>query len=415
MSWISSQLMLSPYAKISLLSANGKAKISHMVNGKTFEVGQAVVEILQTLQVPHSYEQLEAAFTAYKSDLKNILSFLLVRDIISEKENQQEQVIGITPVQERLFNLENFNPADPAFKVPFVGVPFGRGNPKSVNTAKFPFHIRRITHQLALNFTNAKNKPFNFDCLDSNLDFTNLRSLLNRDALRDYGNVFIDVNESSQFIYDKLHTLAATLFKANRTPFFIGGDHSISYPLIKAAAEKYDNLHVIHFDAHTDTYTSPYTYIEHPGKVHHHGNFVSKCLENTSVTRFYQFGIRGVCNLLQQAVPAQTIYWASQLKKLLAEDGTIDLPDNVPYYITFDIDVLDPAIAPGTATPVPGGLSMEEIKKLFQLLLPNKKIVGFDIVEASPEYDKANMTAELAVEVILCLLNYLPIEDSPGH
>src|SRR5438552_1619988 len=123
MSWTNNQFILSPYAKIRLLPTDGKAKIYNLVNGKTFEVGKAVVEILEALKVPQHYEQLEAKFIAYRSELSNILSFLALRGIISESDKQQEPVIGVTPVQERLFNLENFNPEATGFSIPFVGVP----------------------------------------------------------------------------------------------------------------------------------------------------------------------------------------------------------------------------------------------------------------------------------------------------
>jgi agmatinase len=93
------------------------------------------------------------------------------------------------------------------------------------------------------------------------------------------------------------------------------------------------------------------------------------------------------------------------LKALIAEGRELPLPDDVPWYVTFDIDVMDPAFAPGTATPVPRGFTPEEIQKLFQLTLRNKHIVGFDLVEATQEHDRFNVTTEYAIEIILSLLS----------
>ena len=87
------------------------------------------------------------------------------------------------------------------------------------------------------------------------------------------------------------------------------------------------------------------------------------------------------------------------------------MPTDVPYYVTFDIDVLDPSVAPGTATPVPGGFNFEEIKQLFSVVLQNKNIVGLDLVETNPDYDKENLTMQTAIQTILYLLNLINIKN----
>ena len=370
------QLVLSPFTQIKHLEDTAKAKVWNLINGKVFEVGAAIIEILLFLKQPRSYRELKEKFVCYDEQLYQVLNFLQQKSLISENEKQEDQLIAVRPVQNKLFNLETFDPTDKKFRIPFVGVPFGRGNPKSIESAKFPIHLRDLTHQFCLNLSRAGSRPFNFECLDAKINFTPLKALIEQKILKDYGDIVVDMNESSDFVYNKIYTIARRLFGHQRKPFFIGGDHSISYPIIKAAAEEYQNLHVIHFDAHTDTYTSPYSQLDHQGKIHHHGNFVSKCFENTSISHIYQFGIRGVSNIFQEEGEKQSIYWCSGLKHLLAEGGSLDLPSGVPYYVTFDIDVLDPGIAPATATPVPGGFSLEEIKVLFDRVLTGKNIVG---------------------------------------
>jgi agmatinase len=408
---LTGKLFVSPFVRI--VNERNRTKVCNTVNGKTFEAGPEIIKVLKVLKFPLYYQELLNAFDEYRQSLPWMTKFLLAEGIIMEKGREEIAMAGITPVYEKIFNLPNYSPRTPGFKVPFVGIPFGRGNPRSIATGKFPWHVRELTHKLHLNFHPGGADGLHFESIDTTLDFDALRALIKDGALTDCGNIFMDMNESSNFIYDKIYAIAKTFFKADTVPFFIGGDHSISYPLIKAAAEKYDRLHILHFDAHTDTYTLPSDGIDHDGKTHHHGNFIYKCLEDTAIAGVHQLGIRGVSNLQQQEeLPRQHIYWCSHLKKLIAEGGELPLPDDVPWYVTFDIDVLDPAFAPGTATPVPRGFTPEEIQKLLRLTLRNKHIVGFDLVEASQEHDERNITTEYAIEIILSLLSCINKEKN---
>lgn len=403
-------IFVSPFIQIT--KERNKSRVCNTISGKTFEVGSEIINILIALKHPRRYEELVHIIGDYQKSLPGIVEFLLGEGILIERGKESKALTGVTPVYERLFNFPHYNPKVPGLKIPFVGVPFGKGNPRSIATGKFPWYLRTLTHQLHLNLHQKIADGLRFESISTFLDDESLRGLISKGALTDFGNIFIDMNEDSSFVYEKIYTIAKSLFKNDTIPFFIGGDHSISYPLIKAASEKYQDLHVIHFDAHTDTYTLPHDRLEYNGKVHHHGNFAYRCLQDTQVKEIYQFGIRGVSNLQQEELPRQRIYWCSQLKELIRNGGKIDLPNDVPYYVTFDIDVMDPAFAPGTATPVTRGFTPEEIQKLFHLTLANKHIVGFDIVEASQEHDKANLTTELAIEIILSLISFIGSDRS---
>ena len=222
----------------------------------------------------------------------------------------------------------------------------------------------------------------------------------------DAGNIYVHHYESRKNIYEKIELISNEFFQNKDIPFFIGGDHSITYPIIKSACKNYQNVNILHFDAHTDTYNSLYNNILDNNQLHHHGNFVNKVLELENVEKYYQFGVRGIINSTELENKKIIPYWAHTLKESIKQ---IELSEDENYYITFDIDVLDPSFAPGTATPVPMGLSVFDIHNLFDHLLKNKKIIGIDFVEVNPSKDINSTTLNLAIELIFKLLSFIKL------
>lgn len=184
---------------------------------------------------------------------------------------------------------------------------------------------------------------------------------------------------------------AKQLFADNKIPIFIGGEHLISYPIVKEAVKKHTELVILHFDAHADLRD---TYM---GEKLSHATVLRRISEKVKDKHIYQFGIRsGIeeefsfakkhCNLnpIEVKTPFIKVLWELQ---------------NRPIYVTLDIDVIDPAYAPGTGTPEPGGCSSKEI---LDVLLHFKKlnIVGIDLVEVSPTYDLSDRTSLLAAKIL---------------
>ena len=180
-------------------------------------------------------------------------------------------------------------------------------------------------------------------------------------------------------------------------PIFLGGDHSISAPIIQACKEVYEDLVVIHFDAHTDL--APWNYLEN----HHHGNVMSRVLQENPGIEIYQFGIRGFagaslnksqCHQVgQREINAYQLHRVSQL-----------VPKGQICYISLDVDVLDPSFAPGTGTPVPMGMSPPVLLSLLESIAVRNNIVGIDIVELCPALDRNDMTSNLVLHILMCFL-----------
>jgi len=399
---ISPLLLKSPYLDVTVSNQTGKATIFNMISGKSYEVSPAIVSILNFFRQPATIEALFGDMAIEPDQLELAVTYLQRNGLLIDPsaEGWERFTADVMAVKNRLFGVDAYH--DRA-EVVIVGVPFGKGNGKSMGGAKFPFHIREFGQN-----NNLLLKGADFLLFDE-LTATRLQPLFRDSRLVDYGNLFINANESTAFVYAKIRQMASRLFQADKTPAFIGGDHSISFPLIQAAAERYPNLHIIHFDAHTDTYGSRYDSINHWGKVHHYGNFMTKCLELDNVGEVYQFGIRGFANAGSRPQAKQHIYWCHQVSEQLRQGKRFELPDNVPYYVTFDVDVLDPTVLPGTATPIAGGFSLDEVKQLFSQLLPGRQIVGFDLVEANPDFDSTDLTTQIALEIFLRLMSYLTI------
>jgi len=212
----------------------------------------------------------------------------------------------------------------------------------------------------------------------------------------------IDLNKT----YEQIEAFAGDLHKRGKKTLSIGGDHSITLPLLRAVNKKHGAVRLIHFDAHLDTYPAAW------GCEYHHGAFLRHAVEEGLIKPegSWQFGLRG------PLAEGQDVEF---VKKHKLHSTTIDdiringlesflktIPDfgNDPVYITFDVDCLDPAYAPGTGTPVPGGLTTYETQRILRAL-KIKNLVGADIVEVCPAYDPSGITAMAAVDTMFEIMS----------
>ena len=389
-------------------------QIEHLLNGKIFVVGSQVVSLLKWFMTPRGIDEIEQDLINVgkisREDLRKTMKMLVGKDILVDL-TQEKESYHIGSLNNRIFNLEEFFPEKHIDnQIVVVGIPFGKGNNTSNGSAKFPFYVRDFLKSHLVDFSQNID-AIDFRFINSNTNFSNLRNLFLNQRVKDWGNLFIYQQENNQTTYQKIYQLSKDLTVKEHIPFFLGGDHSISYPIIKGIAENYEKLHIIHFDAHTDTYESPINrYFEEKDAAHHHGNFVSHCLKLKNVEHFHQFGMRGIMNARYENLPKRQIYWIDTLKEIINKGCFDNIPENAPVYVTFDIDFLDPAFAPGTATPIAGGLSLAETYKLLDVILHKKNIVGIDLVEVNPDFDRDSQTVQIATDLILTLINFVEMK-----
>lgn len=176
-----------------------------------------------------------------------------------------------------------------------------------------------------------------------------------------------------------------------KMPFMLGGEHLVSFPVIKEVAAKYNDLCVMHFDAHGD--------LRHQffGEELSHATVMRRVVEVIGKGHLYQIGIRSGPKEEYDFAAANTNLLRGDF--LTAVDKAIASIGNRPLYISLDIDAIDPAFAPGTGTPEPGGCtSAEMLEAIYRLGKAN--IVGFDLVEVSPAYDPSERTTVLAAKIL---------------
>ena len=196
----------------------------------------------------------------------------------------------------------------------------------------------------------------------------------------------------------RIETVAGRIFADHKFPIFLGGEHLISYPLIKACYKHYPNLSVIHFDAHADLRT------DYEGEEESHATVMRKVAEMLGDRRLYQFGIRSGTKEEFEYAKQHTHMFVDEIFPSLRD--AVLLLKNKPVYISLDIDVVDPAFAPGTGTPEPGGCTSKEILEAIRVMAP-LNVVGMDIVEVSPLNDQTERTAILGAKLVReALLGY---------
>jgi agmatinase len=187
------------------------------------------------------------------------------------------------------------------------------------------------------------------------------------------------------------------------TPVVIGGDHSVTLPVLRALSKRFGALAVVHFDAHLDT-SGPEVW----GDEFHHGTPIRHAINEGLIEegQLYQIGVRGprggVTDDELVRRRGHTLFSADHVAERGARYLTAELRERIgirPVYITFDLDALDPAFAPGTGTPVPGGLTAREALGLVRGLA-GLEICGADLVEYCPPLDHADISGHLAVHLV---------------
>jgi arginase len=182
------------------------------------------------------------------------------------------------------------------------------------------------------------------------------------------------------------------LLEKRQRPVCLGGDHSITYPILRAFGRKFKDLTLIHFDAHPDLYD------EFQGSRHSHASPFARIMEEKLTKRLIQVGIR----TMNPPQEKQAKRFGVEVYKIGHERALEEVKTWCPVYVSFDMDVLDPAYAPGVSHREPGGMSVREV--LDHLHSITATVVGADIVEYNPSRDVSELTAAVAGKILKELL-----------
>ena len=203
--------------------------------------------------------------------------------------------------------------------------------------------------------------------------------------IMDAGDVGLSIGDTPR-VMAEIKEVTAQILADGKIPFMVGGEHLVTLPVVEAVYEKYPDMHIIHFDAHTDlrdTFNN--------NKLSH-ATVIRRIHDFLGDGRIFQFGIRsGTKEEFDFARVHNHVYMEPHTMNTLPE--VIQSLKGKKVYVTIDLDCLDPSVFPGTGTPEPGGLTYREYQQLFtQLKEADLDIVGADIVELSPHYDPTGVS-----------------------
>jgi agmatinase/guanidinopropionase len=280
-------------------------------------------------------------------------------------------------------------PIEEAYEVGIVGVPFDGGVSYRPGARFAPPRVREVS------------------ALGRGYHWTRGLNWVEKLKVADLGDVAV-APVSGPETYARIEAFFDKVLAHDKKFLAVGGDHSCTLAILRSVAKKHGPVNMVHFDAHLDTYPAAW------GQEYHHGSFIRHAIEEGLVDpqRTLQVGIRG------------PLAAGSDLDFVTARKVMVTTIDDVriggleafiarlpsfaegPTYISFDIDCLDPAYAPGTGTPVPGGLTTYEAQRILRALDIGNLVAG-DVVEVSPPYDVSDLTALAAVDVLFEMLGQM--------
>jgi len=257
----------------------------------------------------------------------------------------------------------------PDYKIAILGVPFDEKSSYLRGAAGGPAAIRAV----------STGKCY--------CGYTELGVNLEEDTvLVDVGDV--DTSGDMDKTFALIEKGVAAILDKGAAPIVLGGDHSITYPVLKAFARKHKPLDVLHFDAHPDLYEDLY------GDRLSHACPFARVLEDGLAAGVVQVGVRAITATHRAAA----LKGGVRMVEMKDIQDPLHLRFANPVYISFDLDALDPAFAPGVSHHEPGGLTTRQALQVIQSL--KGRIVGLDVVELNPTRDPSSITAAAAFKII---------------
>jgi agmatinase len=265
-----------------------------------------------------------------------------------------------------------------------LGVPWDGGSTYQPGARLGPYHVRRVSALIQ-----SYHPVHRLDV------FSALRAI-------DGGNVAVSPFQRAS-TESMVQEEVAAILAAGASPFLVGGDHSIALPALRAIVQQHGPIALVHVDAHLDTSGA-----EVWGAEFHHGTPIRHAIEEGLIARdqLFQVGLRATWSSPEDGAVAADhgakMFGMTELSARGVRAVATEIRETIggrPTYVSFDIDAIDPAFAPGTGTPVAGGLSSREAIELMRGL-SGVAMVGMDVVEVVPQLDHSDITAHLAAQIL---------------
>ena len=249
-----------------------------------------------------------------------------------------------------------------------IGLPYDASSSYQRGAAEGPAYIRRALH-----------------CDSTNLWSEALVDLSGEEMLRDAGDVALEGPAGARAAIEAAIT---RLGDEGLRPIALGGDHSVTYPVVRALARRHPGLEILHFDAHPDLYA------EFQGDPHSHACPFARIMEERLARRLVQVGIR----TMNRHQREQADRFGVEVIAMRAWRDDVPLTFEGPLYVSIDVDVLDPAFAPGVSHREPGGMSVRQLIGALQRV--RGSIIGGDVVECNPRNDPLDITGMVCAKLV---------------
>lgn len=223
-------------------------------------------------------------------------------------------------------------------------------------------------------------------------------------SIVDCGDVDI-LHGDLHYSFKNIEKDVRTITERGALPVVIGGDHSITTAIGKGL-DQVGDFYVVQIDAHLDWSDAP------GGQKYGQGSPMRRLSEMSYVSGMSQLGIRGVGSSLKSDFDDARAYGSiirstKQIREFGIDKVDLLIPKADRYYVTIDIDGLDPSVAPGTGTPSAGGFTFHEVQTILEVIASQGDVIGFDLVEVAPDYDPSGITCHLAQQIIKEFIGFI--------
>lgn len=382
-------------------------QIRNKETGQVFMLSPETLQLLaffnENQEVGDDFEQLGTLIKT--DDVKSLVAFvedLVSQGIIVNSDYKKQELSSVELSDMALVEKPNLTclsvpvaslQADYRYDFAFVGLPFDLGSTGFPGSRYGPNRLRELS---------AGGMDYRAQLADgSSAGWPSENGVALCKGLRivDVGDVIHQVGESFSGFFDRVTSCIDQILKRGAVPISIGGDHSCLYPIIRSLSKaSKKRMHLIVLDAHTDL-------AEYDSSIsHNHGNVVSRILKENLVAKVTHVGLRGMVGkpLMQDGYKAIYAGKCQTVKSIIRQ---IKLDPKEDVYISFDIDVIDPVFAPGTGTPIPGGLNPRVAIDTICQLITGQNVIGFDVVEYNPMRDVNDLTGNLLMYALPQILH----------
>ncbi len=347
-------------------------------------VASEVAALLEELRQPADVDELTSSEGG--AIPASVLRGLVQQGLLVDSRGTTPPAGLLVPFQPTFLSCPDSGPG--SAQVSVIGMPCEAQSTTGAGPAEGPAALR-VASSFAAYETDARGAPFGF------YDYDRGARILEGVTFRDLGDVAMPKGEAADLPYSRLSRVVHLCRRSGSFPFVLGGDHSLTFAAVRGLAD--GPLDVLHLDAHSDIMESEGDLLPASGSV------VRALLQQEYVRRVVTVGVRGILQTEQRPLrEGHTVVSARQFRGMgpAAVAGLL----SGPCYVSLDVDVLDPSIAPGTNLPVPEGLTMAELGAIFAAVAGRVPVIGADVVELSPRHDLGMRTARVSVEIVLRLL-----------